>query len=352
MRLLGSQDRSFSPYAGIVPVLAIALLVIAVFSIRLGAVTVQFADMASALIKRFEAPNSLNITERIFMEIRLPRALACILVGASLAIGGVLMQALFRNPIVEPGLVGTSSGAAFGASLYFVLGSVLKFHAGEWTLPIAACLGGAAATALVFLISETASPNRESTTSLLLIGIAINALFLSGVGFLSYIARDPQARSITFWSLGTLSGANWRSVALVAAAIGIGTLIALRHARSLNALMMGEDEALYLGVDVARLKLTIIAVNVVIVAVATSFTGVISFVGLIVPHLLRLMRGSDNRFLLVGALFLGAIVLTAADIVARVALRPAELPIGIVTSAVGAPVFIALLRSRAYALRS
>src|SRR5215472_18138978 len=110
MRLLGSQDRSFSPYAGIVPVLAIALLVIAVFSIRLGAVTVQFADMASALIKRFEAPNSLNITERIFMEIRLPRALACILVGASLAIGGVLMQALFRNPIVEPGLVGTSSG--------------------------------------------------------------------------------------------------------------------------------------------------------------------------------------------------------------------------------------------------
>jgi iron complex transport system permease protein len=263
-------------------------------------------------------------------------------------VGGVLMQALFRNPIVEPGLVGTSSGAAFGASLYFVLGAVLKFNAGVWTLPIAACLGGAAATACVFLISEATNANRESTTGLLLTGIAVNALFLSGVGFLSYIARDPQARSITFWSLGTLSGANWHGVILLVAAISLGLAISLRYARHLNALMMGEDEALCLGVDVSRLKLTIIAVNVVIVAVATSITGIISFVGLIVPHLLRLMKGSDNRFLLIGAVFLGAILLTAADIVARLALKPAELPIGIVTSAVGAPVFISLLRGRRY----
>jgi len=213
-------------------------------------------------------------------------------------------------------------------------------------------LGGALATAFVCLIAETATASRESTTSLLLIGIAVNALFLSGVGFLSYIARDPQARSITFWSLGTLSGANWQAVLLLTAAIAVGLAIALRHARHLNALMMGEAEARYLGIEVARLKVVITAVNVLIVAVATSFTGVISFVGLIVPHLLRLMRGSDNRFLLIGGSLLGAIVLTAADIVARVAIRPAELPIGIVTSAVGAPVFIALLRSRAYALRS
>lgn len=336
------------PYAGIIPVLAIALLIIAGFSIRFGAVTVQFGDMVSALTKRWSAPDSLSLTERIFLEIRLPRALACILVGASLAVGGVLMQALFRNPIVEPGLVGTSSGAAFGASLYFVLGAVLKFHAGEWTLPIAACLGAGVATALVFWMSETATGDRESTTRLLLVGIAVNALFLSGVGFLSYIARDPQARSITFWSLGTLSGANWRAVLLVAIAIAAGVAIALRHAQSLNALMMGEEEALYLGVDVGRLKLTIIAVNVMIVAVATCVTGIISFVGLIVPHLLRLMKGSDNRFLLIGAVFLGAILLTVADIVARVALRPAELPIGIVTSVVGAPIFIALLRGRRY----
>jgi len=346
------EKRLASPYAGLIPILVVGLVGISVLSIRLGAVPVLFDDMASALSKRFSAPDTLSITERIFLEIRLPRALACILVGACLGVGGVLMQGLFRNPIVEPGLVGTSSGAAFGASLYFVLGAALKLHAGGWSLPIAACLGGALATAFVFLLAQTATGSRESTTSLLLIGIAVNALFLSGVGFLSYIARDPQARSITFWSLGTLSGANWRAVLLMTAAISIGLAIALRHARHLNALMMGEDEARYLGVEVARLKVVITAVNVMIVAVATSFTGVISFVGLIVPHLLRLMRGSDNRFLLIGGSLLGAIVLTAADIVARVAIRPAELPIGIVTSAVGAPVFIALLRSRAYALRS
>jgi len=337
-----------SPYAGIIPILTIALVVIAAFSIRFGAVAIDFNEIASAVAKGWSAPDSLDLVERIFVEIRLPRALACIFVGASLAMGGVLMQALFRNPIVEPGLVGTSSGAAFGASLYFVLGAVLKFHAGPWTLPIAACLGGGAATACVFLISETAAVNRESTTGLLLIGIAVNALFLSGVGFLSYIARDPQARSITFWSLGTLSGANWRAVLVLGIATTVGLVIALRYARQLNALMMGEDEALYLGVHVGRLKLAIIAVNVMIVAVATSITGIISFVGLIVPHLLRLMRGSDNRFLLIGSVFLGAILLTLADIVARLVLKPAELPIGIVTSAVGAPVFIMLLRSRRY----
>jgi iron complex transport system permease protein len=339
--------RLASPYAGIIPALAVSLAVVALLSLRLGAVTVHFSEMASALIHRWNAPDSLGLTERIFLEIRMPRALACILVGASLGVGGVLMQALFRNPIVEPGLVGTSAGAAFGAALYFVLGAILKFHAGEWTLPIAACLGGAAATAGVFLLSESAAVNRETTTGLLLVGIAVNALFLSGVGFLSYIERDPQSRSITFWSLGTLSGANWRSVILVAGAMTVGVAIALRHARSLNALMMGEDEALYLGVNVRRLKLTIMGVNVMIIAVATSITGVISFVGLVVPHLLRLMKGSDNRFLLIGAMFLGATLLTAADIVARVALRPAELPIGIVTSAVGAPVFIGLLRRHA-----
>src|SRR5216683_6492901 len=155
-----------SPYAGIVPVLAIVLVVIAGFSIRFGAVEIAFGDMVSALRKAWSAPDSLQLTERIFLEIRLPRALACILVGASLAMGGVLMQALFRNPIVEPGLVGTSRGAAFGASLYFVLGAALKFHAGEWTLPIAACLGGAVATACVFLLAETGTAHTETTTGL------------------------------------------------------------------------------------------------------------------------------------------------------------------------------------------
>ncbi|MBV8891663.1 MAG: iron ABC transporter permease, partial [Acidobacteria bacterium] len=187
-----------------------------------------------------------------------------------------------------------------------------------------------------------------SIVMMLLTGLAVNALFMSGIGFLSYIARDAQARSITFWSLGTFAGASWSAVKVVAVSTVAGTLIAMRFAKQLNALMIGEEEATYLGVNVNRLKWIVLSVNVVIVAVATAFTGVISFVGLIVPHILRMMRGADNRFLIIGSAFLGAALLSLADLIARIVLRPAELPIGIVTSAVGVPVFLYLLRRRQY----
>jgi iron complex transport system permease protein len=325
----------------ILPTLFALLVLLAIVSIRLGAVPIGFSDMWAAI--RSDAP---DLTQRIFLQIRLPRAILTLLVGGCLGLGGVLLQGLFRNPIVEPGLVGTSSGAAFGAALYFVLGASFHIHAGEWTLPIAAALGGAASTALVFTLAEGAAAHRESTTAVLLVGIAVNAVFMSGVGFLAYIARDPQARSITFWGLGTMSGATWRSVILVGAALAIGLGLSLRYARHLNALMLGESEALGLGVDTVRLKRVIVALDVLVVAVATCFTGIIAFVGLIVPHVLRLLRGSDHRYLMLGSVLLGGIVLTAADLAARMLLRPAELPIGIVTSAVGAPLFIALLRGR------
>jgi iron complex transport system permease protein len=256
----------------------------------------------------------------------------------------VLMQALFRNPIVEPGLIGTSSGAAFGAALYFVLGATFQFHAGAWTLPLAACAGGLLSTWLVFTLSGSARTARSSIIALLLTGIAVNALFMSGVGFLSYIARDPQARSITFWNLGTLSGATWPSVFIVGACLVVCVTVALRQAQQLNALMLGEEEARHLGVRVGRLKLVILILNVALVAVATAFTGVIAFVGLIVPHLLRMMRGSDNRYLIRGAVLAGGAMLGLADLAARLLVAPAELPIGIVTSMVGVPVFVVLLR--------
>lgn len=335
-------------YRGVVPVLAVLLVVVTLASIGWGAVPITLSEMAGALGKLFDGDASLTLNERIFLEIRLPRAILTVFVGASLAIGGVLMQALFRNPIVEPGLVGTSSGAAFGAALYFVMGAALKVHTGEWTLPLAACLGGALSTWLVFYLSGAHIEGRSSVVSLLLTGIAINALFMSGVGFLSYIARDPQARSITFWNLGTLSGANWKGVAIVGTTTTACLVAALRYARPLNALMLGEQEASYLGVNVRRLKASVLLVNVIIVAVATSFTGVIAFVGLVVPHLLRMLRGADNRFLLLGGALLGANLLALADMCARLLLSPAELPIGIVTSVVGVPVFLILLRQRRY----
>lgn len=333
-------------YRGVVPVLAVLLVVVTLASIRWGAVPITLSEMALALRKLTGDADALQLNERIFLEIRLPRAILTVFVGASLAVGGALMQALFRNPIVEPGLVGTSSGAAFGAALYFVLGATLELQLGEWTLPLAACAGGALSTWLVFYLSGAHIVGRSSVVSLLLTGIAINALFMSGVGFLSYIARDPQARSITFWNLGTLAGASWEAVGTVAVSTALGLGIGLRQARRLNALMLGEEQARYLGVDVRRLRLVVLVANVLMVAVATAFTGVIAFVGLIVPHLLRMLRGADTRYLMLGSAFAGGILLGLADLAARLLVAPAELPLGIVTSAVGVPAFLVLLRQR------
>lgn len=333
---------------GLLVALAFATLIVLAASIRFGAIDFSVSDIAHALVSLLPGQPEPTLDQRIFLELRLPRAVLCVLVGASLGVGGTLMQALFRNPIVEPGLVGTSTGAAFGSALFFVLGGVLHLSANIWSLPVAACIGGVISTYLVFLLARSREDGRASIVMLLLTGLAVNALFMSAIGFLSYIARDPQARSITFWSLGSLSGASWKAVAVVAISTFAGTIFALQYAKELNALMIGEEEATYLGVNVNRLKWIILSINVVIVAVATAFTGVISFVGLIVPHILRMMRGADNRFLIIGSALMGAMLLSLADLIARLTLRPAELPIGIVTSVVGVPVFLYLLRRRQY----
>jgi len=335
-------------YRGVYPILVALLIITVLLSACYGAINISTSEIYDALSKTLSGRSDLSLHERIFMEIRLPRVLFCLLAGSALAVGGVLLQALFRNPIVEPGLVGTSSGAAFGAALYFVLGASLHFNTGEWTLPIAAAVGAMVATFLVLGLSEKKQTGRAAIGTLLLMGIAINALFLSGTGFLSYLARDPQARSITFWNLGTLSGANWHSVIITSVVLAICFWRSLSYAKQLNLLILGEDEAMLAGVSVQRLKREILIINVIMVAVVTSFTGVISFVGLVVPHLIRIWRGADNRYLIIGSALAGAILLSLADIAARVLLRPAELPIGIVTSVTGVPVFIFLLRKKKY----
>lgn len=328
--------------------LCVILVLVTFLSMRYGAISLTWEEIQHSFMGLFGSTSDATLNERIFQEIRLPRTVACLLVGASLAVSGVLLQGLFRNPIVEPGLIGTSAGAAFGAALYFVLGATFSLHANQWTLPIAAAMGGVLATLLVFVLSRNRLSGKSTVFSLLLTGIAVNALFLSGVGFLSYIARDPQARSITFWNLGTMSGSNWSSVLVIFITVALCMILALRQAGSLNALMMGEDEALLLGVDVRKLQRTVMAINVILVSVVTAFTGIIAFVGLVVPHLLRLIHSSNNRYLVIGGGILGAILVTAADLVARLLLAPAELPIGIVTAIVGVPVFITLLRRNHY----
>lgn len=286
-----------------------------------------------------------TLGRNVFLKLRLPRVLVAGLTGAVLGVSGTLMQGLFRNPIVEPGLVGTSAGAAFGAAFVFVFGesTALAFATplGSFAVPAMAFVVSFAATMIVYRLST--SFGKVNVFTLLLAGIAINAVCAAGTGFLSYVARDPQARNITFWNLGTFTTANWRGVELIGFFFVICFAWSLRYGKSLNALMLGESEAAYLGVNPERLILQLIVVNTVMVAVATAMVGVIAFVGLVIPHVLRMLKSSDYNFLLPASALLGAILMEVIDITARVIIPPAELPIGIITAVVGAPVFLWIL---------
>jgi iron complex transport system permease protein len=322
------------------------LLLSLLVSARVGAVSISYDRIFLYLQHAIGGGNAgSSIEERLFLQIRLPRVLLCAFTGAALAVSGALMQALFRNPIVEPGLVGTSSGAAFGAAFVFVMGKSLSGPwvdaAGPFLLPLFAFVGGGSATWLVYRLSNVFG--KVNVNTLLLAGIAVNALAAGGTGFFSYIARDPQARSIVFWNLGTLSGADWSNTGLVALSTMAGIVLSVRYAKALNALMLGETEAGYLGVRTSTLKVRILLLNTFMVAVATSVVGVIAFVGLVVPHILRLLKGPDNRFLIVASALLGAILLNGADMLARVIVAPSEFPIGVLTAVAGAPVFLYLL---------
>ena len=322
------------------------LVIILLASIAWGAVNISLYDMQMALTHWVSGKEPGSIYESVFIQIRLPRVLLCAITGAILAVSGVLMQGLFRNPIVEPGLVGTSAGAALGASFVFVFaswfGSETQSYIGPFLVPLFAFIGALVATFVVYQLSKNNS--RVSIASLLLVGVAINAVALSGTGFMTYLARDPQARSISFWNLGTFSGASWFQVIMVFLVAVIVFAILFRDTKNLNAFILGEAEAGYLGIDTKQLKRKILITNTAMVAIATSFVGVIGFIGLIVPHVMRLLVGSDHRKLIPASMIGGAALLLFADMGARLLLAPAEIPIGIITSLVGAPVYILLLK--------
>ena len=328
------------------PVTITLLVIIVLCAITFGAVSITVNDIFSGIMHALQNKKPSNIYEAVFLQIRLPRVVLCAVTGAILSVSGVLLQGLFRNPIVEPGLIGTSAGAAFGASLVFVfavqMSREVQSIAGPLLVPLFAFGGGLVATFLVYSISK--SQKKISITSLLLVGIAINAIGLSGTGFMSYIARDPQARSITFWNLGTFSGVTWLQVGITSCVALIVFIVSLRYSKQLNALILGEEEASHLGIEPEKLKTRILILTTAMVSVATAFVGVISFVGLIVPHILRLLIGSDNKKLIPASMIMGAIILIIADMGARLFLAPAEVPIGIITSITGAPVFIFLLK--------
>ncbi|WP_026369532.1 FecCD family ABC transporter permease [Kallotenue papyrolyticum] len=330
--------------------LLLALIGMLLLGVGIGAVPIAPDDVLAILLRQLGADVVVDARQAsVLVAIRLPRVLLGALIGSGLAVAGVLMQGLFRNPLADPGLIGISSGAALAAVAVIVLGATtlrgLARVAGVWTLPLAAFGGGLLTTTLIYRLAR--QQGRTPVATLLLAGIAINALAGALTGLLTFVATDEQLRSITFWNLGSLGGATWRAVGAAAPPLLLVVLSAPRFAQALNLLLLGEQEARHLGVDVERLKRWIVAWTSLAVGASVAVAGSIGFIGLVVPHLLRLALGPDHRVLLPGAALLGATLLLGADLLARTLVTPAELPIGIVTALLGAPFFLWLLRQDA-----
>jgi iron complex transport system permease protein len=277
--------------------------------------------------------------QAVLWQIRLPRIALALTIGAALAVAGAGMQGLLRNPLAEPGLVGVSSGAALAAAAFIVLGGGLLPIA--FGLPLASFAGAALAAWAVWSLGVFDACIFSAT--MLLAGLALNAIAGAGIGLLSYLADDFALRSVTLWMFGTLARAGTAELAVGAPLLLLATLWICLQARALNALLLGEAEARHLGVDVERLKRLLTLAIVLAAGVAVALAGIIGFVGLIVPHLVRLWIGPDHRRLLPLCALAGALLLLVADTLARVLFMPAELPIGILTALVGGPFFLALL---------
>lgn len=330
-----------------------ALCLLAIWlSLALGPVSLPLLDTLRAGLRLLGVPvtaDGLEQAELILGQIRLPRTLLGLAVGAVLALAGVAMQGLFRNPLADPGLVGVSSGAALGAAIAIVgsawAGGVPEAFA-PYLLSLCAFLGGLGVTALVYRLGRR--DGQTSVATMLLAGIALTALASSAVGLFTYLADDATLRTLTFWNLGSLNGASYQRLwplVLVASAVALWLP---RRAEALNALLLGESEARHLGFDVEKLKRELVFCTALGVGAAVAAAGLIGFIGLVVPHLVRLLVGPDHRVLLPASLLAGASLLLFADLIARLALAPAELPIGIVTAFIGAPFFLyLLLRGRA-----
>jgi len=324
-----------------------------VASLGLGAVAIRPSELVSIATAQLGwhpfGWSHESVQESVLMAIRLPRVLLCGLVGAALASSGAAIQGVFRNPLADPGLIGVSAGAAAATATAIVVGPRLLgsfFFSGLeiWLLPLAGFLGGTATTWVIVRLARRESGTVVST--MLLAGIAINALAGAITGFIVFLADDAQLRDITFWSLGSLGGATWAKVWVAALLMLPCVFVLPRLAGALNALLLGENDALLLGVDAERLKRQVILLSALAVGAAVSMTGVIGFVGLVVPHLIRLALGPDHRSLLPGSAIWGASCLLLADLLSRTVVAPAEMPIGTFTAAAGAPFFLWMLSRR------
>jgi iron complex transport system permease protein len=331
---------------GILMSLTALLVVMVLVSLSLGAFEIPLSHIPSLIL------HSLGISVgevdfrqyNVLMHIRMPRVILAILVGGGLALAGAALQGLFRNPLVEPGLIGVSSGAALFAVIYIVFGLGKSFFSAEWNmamLSLFAFAGGAVNTLMVYQLATL--KGNGGITMLILAGIALNALCGALIGLSIFYADDAAMRSFTFWSLGDLAGANWNKILIASLLMVPGVWALIRLPSALDAMALGEAEAFHMGFNVKKIKYSVITASALLVGVAVSLSGTIGFVGLIVPHLVRMSFGTSHRLVLPASLLLGALLLIVADTLARTVVAPAEIPIGIITAILGAPFFIWLI---------
>ncbi|MFT4573520.1 MAG: iron complex transport system permease protein [Marinomonas primoryensis] len=327
-----------------IPVTLGLLFFAALLAMVVGAVSLSINDILAYISHGFSASHS-SLSTRVLFEIRLPRTILSIAVGAALGICGAAMQALFRNPLADPGLIGVAGGGALGAVTVIVLGNSIFPQAmdviGLYALPIGAMIGCLGVCSIIYKLSNR--QGQFTIITLLLAGIAVNAIVGSLIGILTLVSSDSELRELTFWTMGNLGGNSWSLILPVLTLIAISLVGLSRLAKPLNLYLLGEAQAQHLGIEVSQLKKQVFVYTAMAVGAAVSISGMIGFVGFVVPHLVRILIGPDHRFLFPVSMLLGASFLTITDVIARIIIIPAELPIGLVTSALGGPFFLFVL---------
>lgn len=315
-----------------------ALCVMGLTLLALLLIATHFGAMQLSIAVLWQAQD--DALRQIWLNIRLPRVLLAALVGGALALSGCVMQGLFRNPLADPGLLGISSGAALAVGLSVVLPLALPAVLVLYAPMLAAFVGSLAVTLVIFYLSRR---GNNGLSRLLLVGIAINALCGAAVGVLSWLSNDAQLRQLSLWGMGSLGQAQWSTLLATASLILPASLGITALASRLNLLQLGDEDAHYLGIDVRRSQRQLLVLSALLVAAAVAVSGVIGFVGLVIPHLVRMWLGADHRWLIPGSVLAGAMLLLVADTLARTLVSPAEMPVGLLTSLLGGPWFLALI---------
>ncbi|MGI5819338.1 MAG: FecCD family ABC transporter permease [Armatimonadota bacterium] len=336
--------------------LSLVLLAAVLMSLSMGAADVDPVRVGLALLSRLPGlasldPGLTSAEETIVFDLRLPRLALALLVGASLSVAGVVMQAFFQNPMAAPSIIGISSGASLGATVAVVTGAGIG-AGGLGAVPVAAFVGALGVTALVYVLSRRGG--RTPVGVLLLTGIAMGSLMSALAALVLVTGQDPSRRDldqVVYWMLGSVAGKTWTHVMLVLPYVAIAGGLTWIFGRDLNVLTLGDDTAWYLGLNVEQVRLILLALSSLLTAAAVAVSGVIGFIGLVVPHLMRILAGPDHRTLLPASGVAGGTLLVLADVVARTIAVPTEIPVGIITSLIGAPFFLYLLhRRREYAM--